>query len=163
MTLKVIELHLRTSVNPNLLASLEHQTSRFQIDGDLGITAAVAEMLIQSHFRNSSFACIAAFLESRTNYWVMCTGGGIIADITWEKGQLKEAILAIRSDCNQSSQNIESTEICIRCKSEIHHIEENNLLNDTELPWELTEFSRPRSLILTKFKLKEGFRYRLSP
>ena len=75
----------------------------------------------------------------------LCARGGDIADIAWEKGQLKEAILAIRSDCNQSSQNIESTEICIRCKSEIHHIEENNLLNDTELPWELTEFSRPRA------------------
>lgn len=77
------------STQDNLLNT--HPT--FQIDGNFGFTAGVCEMLLQSHDN-----CIE-LLPALPKTWDfgaikgICARGNITVDITWENGELKEAVL----------------------------------------------------------------------
>ena len=77
-------------VYDNLLAT----HSPFQIDGNFGFTAAISEMLLQSHIGNWKQGYQIQLLPSLPSNWKsgevkgLCARGGFIIDMMWESGAL---------------------------------------------------------------------------
>ena len=97
MTQEHIELLLQKSIYPNLFDA--HPP--FQIDGNFGYTAGVAECLLQSHEPG-----ILRLLPALPNNWKKGTikglkaRGNIIVDLSWENNRLEEVQLISKKDQN---------------------------------------------------------------
>ncbi len=93
---------LRKSTLPNLLDT--HPP--FQIDGNFGATAGIAEMLLQSHVGDSKKGYLIELLPACPKAWPNGTIMGLRArdgyeiDIEWQNGKLKRAVL--NSLCGKS-------------------------------------------------------------
>lgn len=87
----MLEMMLEHSVNDNLFA--DHPP--FQLDGNYGVTAAIAEMLMQSHERTADGKVVIRLLPALPVKWHsgavrgLKSRGGYTVDIEWDKNQLK--------------------------------------------------------------------------
>jgi len=74
----------------------------FQIDGNFGATAGMAELLLQSQWtekRDGQDLRVVRLLPALPNEWPagsvqgLCARDGFVADFTWEKGALKHVVI----------------------------------------------------------------------
>lgn len=80
----------------------------FQIDGNFGATAGIAEMLLQSHIRDSEGRPIIHLLPALPDLWQegnftgLRARGDIAIDATWQEGKLLQATLHPGKNCTRN-------------------------------------------------------------
>ena len=90
---RVVELHLTTAVQPNLLSGLCEQALEFQIAGNLGVAAATAEMLLQSHAGELHFLPALPSAWSTGSFRGLRARGGLEVDLQWSGARARRAVL----------------------------------------------------------------------
>ena len=94
--LTVLDTHLQQAVNANLTARFPHFCD-FQIDGNLGQTAAIDEMLLQSQVGNTNGVYEIELLPALPKSWTsghvagLRARGGFEIEMTWANGKLQAA------------------------------------------------------------------------
>ena len=104
MLLRLVEGGLRYSMTGGgVYANMFDACPPFQIDGNFGVTAGIAEMLVQSHLRvknaKGETRYAVKLLPALPSSWRRghVTGlgvrGGAKIDLSWEEGKLKKAVV----------------------------------------------------------------------
>jgi alpha-L-fucosidase 2 len=92
-----LNFFLNRSAGPNLFNIFRGRDSVvFQIDGNFGATAGIAEMLLQSH--DGAISILPALPSAWPNgqFKGLRARGGVEVDVTWSGGRAREAVLHCR-------------------------------------------------------------------
>ena len=107
-TVITVEEQLRTQVNENLF---NRCGGPFQIDGNLGTPAALAEMLVQSHETAADGTPILRLLPALPaacpagSARGLCARGGFAVDLDWKEGKVVRAI--VRRTAGEGAAQVE--------------------------------------------------------
>ncbi len=91
---------LRSLISSGMETNLLNARSIFQIDGNFGATAGMAEMLIQSHRKDNNGNYIVHILPALPDAWSsgrvkgLRARGGFFMDISWDNQLLKTAMIS---------------------------------------------------------------------
>ncbi|MGH8193289.1 MAG: glycoside hydrolase family 95 protein [Woeseiaceae bacterium] len=138
---RVLAQQLRDSTLPNLWSN--HPP--FQIDGNFGATAGIAEMLLQSHAGEIHLLPALPAAWSSGSVEGLRARGGLVVDIAWRAGQLEEAVLHAERDLHT----------CVRAGPRSAEL---RVTADSGAP-----LSRESRDGMIELDLEAGSRYRISP